>query len=152
MDFDLVGDTEANVGLAYREDPSQAWSVYEWYTLQAGADNGNGTIKVDSLIQGEYAIANIEQIVGLSEEEEESRFEVFPNPSADKVYLSTSTPGNYSIRIIDVSGKSVFEESRFLDRYDPNAIDVSKFASGSFVIQISSASGRYVESLPLLKN
>ncbi len=38
MDFDLVGDTEANVGLAYREDPSQAWSVYEWYTLQAGAD------------------------------------------------------------------------------------------------------------------
>ncbi|NND95553.1 MAG: hypothetical protein HKN45_11880 [Flavobacteriales bacterium] len=151
LDYDLVGNTEANIGLVHRQDPSQPWSIYQWYTLQDGADNGNGTIKVDSLIAGEYAFANIEQALSLSENVEDSRFELFPNPGSNKVFLKAAIPGNYRIILFDGSGKEMLNKLDFLDRQIPHTLDITDLSSGTYTLSISSLSGRFQESLGLIK-
>lgn len=152
LDYDLVGDTEENIGLAYRMNPGEPWSVYEYYTLQAGADNGSGTIKVDSLLQGEYVFANIQQSVGLEELEEETHFHLYPNPSKEKVYIDADITGRYSIELFDLTGKLVYQTIDILDRSEPYALDISAYEVGKYDLIIKSPNGRFVESLGLIKN
>jgi len=152
LDYELVGETEANVGLVYREDPSSQWDVYPYYTLQAGSDNGNGTIKIDSLIAGEFAFANINQPVGISEFEiEESLFQLFPNPSSDVVFIRTDLTGNYTVRLVDQTGKILHQEETVLDRVGTYKIDLQDVASGAYVVQISSKNGKFEQQLSLIK-
>ncbi|NNC82450.1 MAG: T9SS type A sorting domain-containing protein [Flavobacteriales bacterium] len=152
LDYDLVGDTEAAIGLAYREDSSDPWSIYTWYTLQAGSDNGNGQIKVDSLIAGEYAFANIELNVGLSEWEDETLFEIFPNPATDRLHLRTELTGQFDLSIIDMSGKVHFREKRMIDRGQESILDVSGLSAGAYSLEFRSGNGRLVENTSFIKN
>lgn len=153
LDYDLVGETEDNIGLVHRVDASDPWSIYPWVTMQLGSNNGSGTIRVDSLISGDYAFANVESTVGILEYEEEveSRFHLYPNPVADLLYVSTEVPGPYQLKLYDLGGKLVWEENRFLDRKEFRGMDVKNLAPGNYELNISSENGRFTETLGVMK-
>lgn len=151
LDFDLVGDTEENISLVYRENSSDPWSIYPYMTPQLGSDNGTGVFRVDSVLAGDYSFANVEQPVGLSDFQEDSQFNLFPNPSSEKVFINAEMPGKYLVRIIDIQGKVLLEEKRFLDEYDVKGIDIRGFAAGAYEMVIQSENGRFTETLGLMK-
>jgi hypothetical protein len=119
--------------------------------LQAGADNGSGTIKVDSLLRGEYAFANIQQSVGLEDVEEETYFHLYPNPSSETVYIDTEITGRYSVELFDLTGKLIYQTNDILDRNVSYAVDISGIEAGKYDLVIKSLNGRFVESLGLIK-
>ncbi|MDX1651192.1 MAG: T9SS type A sorting domain-containing protein [Brumimicrobium sp.] len=65
--------------------------------------------------------------VGLSDNEITTEFSVYPNPAEDLLHISG--PGYSSIRIVDVTGKTVYEKLSPTDK-----IDVSKFKRGVYFI------------------
>lgn len=152
LDYNLFGDTEVNAGLAYRPGPGEPWSVYPYYTPQLGSDNGNGTIKIDSLLMGEFAFANVEQTVGISEFGlEESHFEVYPNPSSERVFIKTDMTGRYDISLIDSEGRIVAQENAIIDRAGNYSLEIDALSAGTYALHVTSENGRFEEQLSVIK-
>jgi hypothetical protein len=76
-------------------------------------------------------------------------FNLFPNPSTGKFnYSITAENGNYDLRILDVSGRSVYNkqiESKSGMLY--GAINDVKLNSGIYFIELISEKGKWVKKL-----
>ncbi|NNC95945.1 MAG: T9SS type A sorting domain-containing protein [Chitinophagales bacterium] len=60
---------------------------------------------------------------------------VYPNPAIDYLNIKHGLDGNFTIRIIDISGKILITES------NTSSIDISELSSGIYVIQLESSKG-----------
>jgi hypothetical protein len=76
-------------------------------------------------------------------------FNLFPNPSTGKFnYSITAENGNYDLRILDVSGRSVYQkqiESKSGMLY--GSIEDTKLNSGIYFVEISSSKGKWVKKI-----
>lgn len=93
----------------------------------------NGTIK---LTQG-FQQSNYNIPTGLKNIQLDVNIKVFPNPTADKIQIQLSNPYNKVLRLnlCDVNGQLLWN-GKIGDDIEMQYIDVSKLASGSYILQL----------------
>ena len=71
---------------------------------------------------------------GMNEHDIVSSIHVYPNPFSDKIYVKTATVSNYSVELIDVSGKVLsryaFENTNELE------LDLRHVANGEYLLKV----------------
>jgi len=70
-------------------------------------------------------------------ETEENELQIFPNPGEDEVYLNLERSGFYEIRIIDMSGREINAESKWMEA-GTQPLNTSFLANGSYIINLIS--------------
>ena len=80
-----------------------------------------------------------------------SDFEVYPNPSHDKVFvkLNNSDLGKKNIRIYNMTGQIIYNQTRLFDEVD--GIDVSAIPAGMYFIEVVTESNTYSKKLSIIK-
>jgi len=68
--------------------------------------------------------------IGVEEENQEPAFNIFPNPTQDQLHIQIDYPEDYSIRIADISGRTVLRTS--LDQ--SASIDISSLKKGIYIV------------------
>ncbi len=82
--------------------------------------------------------------IGLKENKKDLSFIMFPNPTHSKLNISTGICDNYSVEIIDITGKKIFEQNY----NEPNiTISTSQFEKGFYLIKVKNGSFSKTERL-----
>ncbi len=71
------------------------------------------------------------------EETEGKNLMIFPNPGNNEIYVDIDKGGRFEIRILDMSGRLISAETRFLERGNQRII-TSDLANGSYLISLIS--------------
>lgn len=105
FDYDLTGNTEDSIFLAWRPKPGVPWAKYPYYTkLGFSATDGNGFIRVDTLLPGDYAFGNgdLPLATGLHDsfrQQPTTVLTVAPNPVADQALVQAKLPFNGTVHL-----------------------------------------------------
>jgi hypothetical protein len=105
-----TGFNEDSLVLLYRSSTAQNWSLFPYYTkFMSSPVDKYGTIRIDSIQKGEYALAMKAGITGIEKKGVLTSVKLIPNPANDivKVDLSNfSKSGNViECSIFDAEGK-----------------------------------------------
>lgn len=151
LDYDIVGVTEEDLVLVYRPDPSENFEVYSDYTLLAGnLTSSTGTIKIDVLLPGEYALANGDPSVhveGISPEN--VAFAVYPNPAEYELTVSgyLQNAQKVLVQFLDESGRLVKTSERVMNAGEFKFIaDIQTLSNGHYVMSMTGAGGALLDS------
>lgn len=113
LDNDLItaNNQEDSIALLYRKDASDDWKWFPYYTKTMGnLTDKYGTIKIDSLLPGEYTIAFLKNgNMGISETGNTPSIAVFPNPSSGIFELRITDCQNCRLEIYNIYGKKVLQ-------------------------------------------
>lgn len=71
-------------------------------------------------------------------------YEIYPNPANDFVILKSDTPQEAELRIIDILGKVIFQQSL---NDTQTQIDLNQLAKGTYLLEILSQDGKETEML-----
>jgi hypothetical protein len=63
---------------------------------------------------------------------------VFPNPASDKIMISVAETNEYSIRILNVLGQVMYQESQKISSHQPLELNIQNFENGSYIVELSS--------------
>lgn len=113
LDVDLVPINGDSLMLLYRENASQDWIVYPYYTKTTLSPTiAYGWMKIDSLLLGDYAFANGDLTIGILESTlTKNEIKVYPNPSNGFVTIQLISPiQNSIVQLYDLSGKLLLEK------------------------------------------
>lgn len=113
LDVDLVPVNGDSLMLLYRENASQDWVVYPYYTKTTLSPTiAYGWMKIDSLLLGDYAFANGDLTIGILEPTlTKDEIKVYPNPSNGFVTIQLISPiQNSIVQLYDLSGKLLMEK------------------------------------------
>jgi aminopeptidase N len=113
LDVDLVPVNGDSLILLYRENASQDWIVYPYYTKTTLSPTiAYGWMKIDSLLLGDYAFANGNLTIGILEPTlTKDEIKVYPNPSNGFVTIQLTSPiQNSTVQLYDLSGKLLLEK------------------------------------------
>lgn len=115
LDADLVSVTEDSLILVYRKSPREDWRKFPYYTKQMlSATDGQGFIKIDTLLLGEYAFANGNLPVVATYEPNQTveNLNVYPNPVKNTLNIQGKSLGEgaKTIRVYNNSGIMVLEK------------------------------------------
>ena len=153
LDYDLVNVTEEELVLIYRPDPSHTWEVYPDYTWYAGGmTSATGTIAIDILLPGEYALANGDRSVSVNETpepDEDNGFAVYPNPARIQMNMvgNLSRAQRVNVMVADQTGRTVIEETHALPEGEYRLdIDVDPIPQGWYVISLVGENGELLDS------
>lgn len=150
LDADLLSVTEDSLILVYRRDPSQPWSRYPYFTknILFNPGDGLGSIRIDSLMLGEYAFANGDMPlldVPQPAAAKPINIKVFPNPTAGQVFITLSNdlqPTNATIELCDASGKFIWKQKQFLAYGDEQyVLDLSPVPAGLYFLNVRHQDG-----------
>jgi hypothetical protein len=82
---------EDSLVMLYRNSSSDAWSIYPYYTkLMSNANDKFGTIRLDSIQKGEYALGMKSGITGLQKKITDNHITLRPNPAKHNVSVDLS--------------------------------------------------------------
>lgn len=91
LDHLLITGSEDSVILLYRPDRSSDWYEFPTYTISMGnPDDQSGSLNVENLQKGEYAIALKGQHLALEEQAKAAEVLLYPNPASGFVTIETS--------------------------------------------------------------
>lgn len=76
-----------------------------------------------------------------------SLLNIYPNPASEMLYIEYWGNEQLAIEIVNVTGSIIYSNAKLLN---PQTINISKFASGAYVIKIQTASGE--ASVVFVKN
>lgn len=129
--------------LLYRKHAGDDWKEVKHYTkFKLTAKTGFFT--VDTMKLGEYVFANGKSnvLIGLSEQaNKHDVLHIFPNPTSQLVNVNIDNFNRLlgtSIEIYDMEGKSIKQLKNIEAQ---NAIDVSMFSKGSFILSLKNKKG-----------
>lgn len=99
--------------------------------------NGNNLYRLKMIDKdGTFAYSQIREI----NFKDISDIAVYPNPAADRFYLSNVTPGGSKISLFDISGKKKLENVSF----STDGINVSILTAGTYIIRIDTSDGQEI--------
>ncbi len=139
FDYDLTHGNEDSLILVWRPRPGVPWKQYPWYkklTL-GGSTDGNGFIRIDTMLPGDYAFANGHLDIASSSNQANPPLDVllWPNPSQDHLYLHTgpSLATTARLEILDPTGRLL---SRKALSGQLHHIDVSALPPGLYLLRL----------------
>lgn len=140
LDGDLVSNTEDSLILVYRKSPREDWRKFPYYSKQMlSATDGQGFIKIDTLLMGEYAFANgnLPTVSVKNLSPIVHQLNVYPNPVIDQINILGSGLdfGNKTIQIFDASGKLVSSTTQHYVG-DNLKVSTSQLQNGQYYLQI----------------
>lgn len=112
------------------------------YTYYAGASTCTSSATRASVSVTVSACTGLEQ-AGAAKTE----LSMYPNPTNSKLYLKTSNPGNYTVRVYDVTGSLVLEQAADSEL---SLINMEVQSVGIYLVTVSSE-GRVVASKKIIK-
>lgn len=86
-----TGLIEDSLVLLYRSSTAQSWTLYPYYTKLMGTPTDKfGTIRLDSIQKGEYALAMKSGFTGIENKIANTTVKLIPNPAKDIVMVDLS--------------------------------------------------------------
>lgn len=82
------------------------------------------------------------------EEFNSDSFKVFPNPTTDNIHINFEQYGDYSFSIYDISGKEIFHQQELELN---NMIDLSKYASGIYILKIKDKTSNTFQKVKIVR-
>lgn len=113
LDHQLLtaNNQEDSIVLLYRKNAGDDWAHFPYYTkTMSNLTDKFGTIKIDSLLPGEYSIAFAYSLSAISEDENENAVVVYPNPSKGKLQIKTTAKIS-TLNIFNLLGETVYSSS-----------------------------------------
>lgn len=101
---------EDSLKIVYRKNSGEDWQILNDYTLIPGGNtiDGKGSIQVDSLIPGEYALAMLYNFIGTDKKIANSiDVDIFPNPAKSFVKFEFGISAEYFVQIYSIEGKMI---------------------------------------------
>jgi hypothetical protein len=143
--YDTVNAKTDTIGMGLLEsgEKDSVWTAFEAYINYSSQDDpdsmniiilssGNETppegsvLYIDSL-WFDYTPSSVEPI------QDENSFQVYPNPVSNELFIEFNDPGERYIRLLDVSGKTLYKKSCESERY---ILDVTNETKGLYFLQI----------------
>jgi len=145
FDNDLIRIREDSLVLMYRETPSSPWRVDEFHTFDIRSPfDKRGTITIDRLRRGEYALA-IRDASLLSVPHVETTtteyLKIYPNPTEGELTLEVSGAAKAWLEITSSNGSLIHRE-RVKSKNYTTKIDTSAWARGIYY------AGLVIEGVP----
>ena len=140
LDYDLVSETEDSLIVVYRENPWDEWIEYPFYNkVTLNPTDGFGFIRLNNLLPGDYAFANGNFPVSTHEPEVLTDFQVYPNPSSDRLFLQGELEHsrNLNLRLVDAMGRVVIQkEIGVNNNFFKEELTVDTYPIGLYTIQL----------------
>ncbi|MCF8244886.1 MAG: T9SS type A sorting domain-containing protein [Saprospiraceae bacterium] len=151
IDNDLTNMPEDSLTLAWRPRPGVDWGQYPYYKIiPISLNDGNGFIRIDSLLPGDYAFAagSLPVATGVFDfvEKQTVSLEVFPNPAIESVTVQALLPTNSPVKLqlFDATGRLLRQQKININGgLLAQKVDVSNLPSGVFLIKISDESEHF---------
>lgn len=149
-----------NASLAGYDSVTVTWAIFDtngvnYITQTYYFGGGNGVYSLSLSVycpqksMGQYLKVfdqlYISDVLGLLETEEQS-FTVYPNPFDETLTIQLDQSGDYSIRIIDLTGRTILQT----EMQSQKTIEIhglSDFSKGEYLLYISSETGTIVQKL-----
>lgn len=93
-------------------------------------------------------LANVLPVAVPGTVKENISFSVAPNPAAATIYISASNQNAVTIRMIDISGKTVFE-NKYSKTLSHESINVSGYPRGLYFIELNDGQARNIQRVIL---
>jgi len=117
------------------------WNVFAERGLGASADQGSAASRTDGVEAFDIpadVIENCETLLTVADNNLDSAFSVFPNPSNGEININiTSGLGEGQVQIIDLNGRVVFSQDMLLE--GTLNVNASGLSQGVYVVQVSNA-------------
>ncbi len=141
LDADLVSVTEDSLILVYRKSPKEDWRKFPYYSKQMlSATDGQGFLKIDTLLMGEYAFANgsLPTVATTEKNQITARLTLYPNPVNSLLHINSATlsHGNKILQVYHTNGLLAFEKTVFFDG-EPIQLSTESLTNGQYYVQIS---------------
>lgn len=128
---------EDSLRLFYRKDAGENWTVCPNVTFTTGSKTDKqGSVLIDSLRPGDYALGIKSSAVGISEVKNENMLSVFPNPTTGEFtieYKGQSSKNDLKFSVVDTNGalvsQGVLTEGKAL-------VQNKNLAKGVYYVQI----------------
>lgn len=154
LDTLLVGQTEDSLHLFYRKNPGEDWSEYPYYTkdILGNPTNAFGLIEIDSLLLGEYVLANDKYDVSINEPiETPYGTALFPNPNNGSMTLNWQLPEEGGkLEIINLSGKQVASRQLATNRGSLN-LHLPHLQAGIYFYTVTGSEKRFSGKLVIVR-
>ncbi len=76
-------------------------------------------------------------------------YSIYPNPTSSELYISLSNQFQVNIEIFDIFKKRIFKQSHFSKNL---TLDLSNFASGTYLLELNTKQNRIVKKIIVLSN
>lgn len=75
-------------------------------------------------------------------------FRVFPNPTSDEYFISVAKEGSYAIKITDLTGRLVFDQTRYFESNTPIIFNSHYLLSGGqYVVSLTDENSTLIQKL-----
>ena len=106
--------------------------------------------ETDSLIVTRSLFVSVDNILNTGIENQfRSGIKVRSNPGKGEFYLETTTPGKYSLKVIDLSGKTIW--NKYCDGVELNHIDLRSKPDGLYLLNFTEAGTGIIQIIKLIK-
>lgn len=133
-----VAGLEDSVVLLYRQNAAGEWALFPWYTKTMGnLSDKFGTIKLDSLLPGEYTIAMKDYtmaVQNLQNTTDDLRLTLYPNPTGGDFVVETPGNGTKEITVADITGRIIYHTWSSDNRI---YIDLSAMSEGVYFVSVA---------------
>ena len=155
LDSALLNVTEDSLHLLYRRDASEEWREFEYYTkdMLGSTNNKLGKMDIDSLLLGQYVLANEKFDAAISEFGfSECDIVVYPNPfnstATIEIQNSKLKTQNSELVIYDLFGRKV-KQVQISSRLNGNKFQISRagLANGVYILTVRIGGKWYREKL-----
>ncbi len=150
FDYELTNGNEDSLILVWRPRPGIAWKEYPWYkklTLGGNTD-GNGFIRIDSMIPGDYAFANghLEVATSTLESTQYDDVLVYPNPNNGTFNIEARLPKEtkkVTATLYSLTGAPMWEDEYWVSGGQlSRLVSVPQLAPGLYFLKIGNARGK----------
>ncbi|MCC6724652.1 MAG: T9SS type A sorting domain-containing protein, partial [Saprospiraceae bacterium] len=161
LDHDLTAFPEDSLTLVWRPRPGVAWGHYPYYKKFAlTANDGNGFMRVDTLLPGDYAFAagSLPLATGVFDagKNGEVAMAVYPNPATYQVTLQATLPvsiTNAKVALCDAMGRALKQvDAQAQGGLLAQTLDISALQVGVYYLKILDESGGAVAVEKFIKN
>ncbi|MFD2915102.1 T9SS type A sorting domain-containing protein [Psychroserpens luteus] len=147
-------DTDPGVGSATSIGITQGLTIEDDLVIQVPAEMATGDHYLHLRVQDQdgtwslykRALINVEPL-SVGEFTSES-FDIFPNPIKDNIHINFKQFGDYSFSFYDVSGKEIFQQKKLEIN---NTFDLSKYASGVYILKIKDNENSSFQNIKIVK-
>ena len=111
-----------------------AWNVYPYFE--------SGNILISDIERGFVLIKKSEEVLNVSEVDNEETFNIYPNPTTNYLKISSNNALS-SIEVYNVLGEMVLQETTSLKEY---TLNVEHLSQGVYVLNINGKATKFIKS------